>query len=168
MEFGIGRRRIDRAVIDTHFPFQSSAHLAGQARAVVHLPVAGHGKCLVAVTSRQQQTQRTLLDWLRVEYGIARPSNKLLALTDLDSNTWVSEAKRIRGKKQPRTAAGLHALRDEYTRTIEAARALAPETLTLERTLSDLVNQAYGLTPAEIALMWQTAPPRMPIPPPAT
>jgi len=31
---------------------------------------------------------------------------------------------------------------------------------------SDLVNQAYALTPSEIALMWQTAPPRMPIPPP--
>jgi len=57
-------------------------------------------------------------------------------------------------------------LRDEYTRTI--ARALAAETLTLERTLSDLVNQAYALTPAEIALMWQTAPPRMPIPPSGT
>jgi hypothetical protein len=53
---------------------------------------------------------------------------------------------------------------DEYTRTIEPARALAAETLTLERTLSDLVNQAYGLTPAEIAMMWRTAPPRMPIP----
>jgi hypothetical protein len=53
-------------------------------------------------------------------------------------------------------------LRDEYTRTIEPARALAVETLTLERTLSELVNQAYGLTPAEIALMWKTAPPRMP------
>ena len=39
------------------------------------------------------------------------------------------------------------------------ARALAAETLTLERTLSDLANQAYGLTPAEIAVMWQTAPP---------
>jgi len=38
--------------------------------------------------------------------------------------------------------------------------------LTLERTLSDLVNQAYALIPAEIALMWQAAPPRMPIPPP--
>jgi len=60
---------------------------------------------------------------------------------------------------------GSHALRGEYTRTIEPARALAAETLTLERTLSDLVNQAYALTPAEIALMWQTAPPRMPIPP---
>ena len=55
-------------------------------------------------------------------------------------------------------------LRDEYTRTIEPARTLAAETLALERTLSDLVNQAYALTPAEIALMWQTAPPRMPIP----
>ncbi len=33
------------------------------------------------------------------------------------------------------------------------ARTLAMETLTLERTLSDLVNQAYALTPAEIALM---------------
>ena len=51
-------------------------------------------------------------------------------------------------------------------RTIEPSRARAAETLTLERTLSDLVNQAYALTPAEIALMWQTAPPRMPIPPP--
>ena len=38
----------------------------------------------------------------------------------------------------------------EHARTIAPARALAAETLTLERTLSDLVNQAYVLTPAEI------------------
>jgi len=123
---------------------------------------------LIEITSRQQQTQRTLLDWLRVEYGIAKPTNKLLAVTELDSDTWVSEVKHIRGKKLPLTAAGVHALRDEYTRSIEPARALAAEALKLELTLSDLVNQAYGLIPAEINLMWQTAPPRMPIPPPAT
>jgi hypothetical protein len=121
---------------------------------------------LIRISAAQQETRRTLLDWLRVEYGIAKPSNELLALTELDSNTWVSEVKRIRGKKQPLSSAGLHGLRDEYTRTIEPARALAAETLTLERTLSNLVNQAYGLTPAEIELLWQTAPPRMPIPPP--
>jgi hypothetical protein len=121
---------------------------------------------LIETTSRQQQTQRTLLDWLRMEYAIEKPSNKLLAATDLDSDTWVAEVKRIRGKKQPLSSAGVHALRDEYTRTIEPARALAAETLALERTLSDLVNQAYALTPSEIELMWQTAPPRMPIPPP--
>jgi len=31
-----------------------------------------------------------------------------------------------------------------------------------ERHLSDLVNQAYGLTDEEIAMLWSTAPPRMP------
>jgi len=34
-------------------------------------------------------------------------------------------------KRQSLTAAGLHALWDEYTRTIEPARALAAETLNL-------------------------------------
>jgi hypothetical protein len=46
-----------------------------------------------------------LLDWLRVEYGIENPSNKLLAVADLDSDTQVGEVKRIRGKKLPLTAA---------------------------------------------------------------
>jgi len=115
-----------------------------------------------------------LLDWLRVEYGIEKPSNKLLALTELDSNTWVSEVKRIRGKKQPLSSAGLQALRNEYTCTLEPSRTLAAETLTLERALSDLVNQAYALIPAEIDLIWKTAPSTcerarskfLPVPPP--
>jgi hypothetical protein len=34
-------------------------------------------------------TRRTLLDWLRAEYAIEKPSNKLLAVADLDSGTWV-------------------------------------------------------------------------------
>jgi hypothetical protein len=62
----------------------------------------------------------------------------------------VGKVKRIRGKKLPLTAAGVHALRDEYTRTIEPARALAAETLTLERTLSDLVKgSTHSLDSAE-------------------
>jgi hypothetical protein len=97
-----------------------------------------------------------------VEYGIEKPSNKLLALIDLDSNTWVSEVKRIHGKKQPLSSASLVALGDECTRTIEPARALAAEALTLERTLSGLVSQAYVLTIAEIALMWQSPRPACP------
>ena len=89
-------------------------------------------------------------------------------MAELNSDTWVGEVKRIRGKKQPLTAAGVHGLRAEHTRTIDPARALAAEASKLERTLSDLVNQAYALTPAEIDLMWKTAPPRMPIPLPST
>ena len=99
-----------------------------------------------------------MLDWLRVEYAIEKPSNKLLSAADLVSDTWVGEVKRIRGKKLPLTAAGVRTLRDEYIRTIAPARALAAETLNLERTLNNLVNQAYGLTPTEIVLMWKTAP----------
>jgi hypothetical protein len=102
----------------------------------------------------------------RIHAGQPKGAHEWAAATELDSDTWVGEVKRIRGKKLPLTAAGVHALRAEYTRTIAPARALAAETLSLERTLSDLVNQAYALTPAEIELVWQTAPPRMPIPAP--
>ena len=104
------------------------------------------------------------LDWLRVEYAIGKPTNKLQNLTALDSDSFIAEVRHIRGKKHPLTAAGLQGLREEYARTIGPARVLAAEALQLERDLSDLVNEAYGLTPAEIALMWATAPPRMPIP----
>ena len=47
------------------------------------------------------------------------------------------------------------------------ALARAAKTFNLERTLSDLVNQACALIPAEIDPMWKTAPPRMPIAAPA-
>jgi hypothetical protein len=117
---------------------------------------------LIDITASQQQTQRTVLDWLRMEYAIEKPSQKLQALTDLDSDAFITEVKKLRGKSQPLTAASLAALRTEYTNSIDPARALAAETLHLERTLSDLINQAYGLTPEEVQLLWETAPPRMP------
>jgi hypothetical protein len=72
----------------------------------------------------------------------------------------------LRVEKSSLSSAGLRALRDAHTRIIQPAHAFAAETSTLERTLSGLVNQAYGLTPAEIKLLWKTALPRMPILPP--
>jgi hypothetical protein len=47
----------------------------------------------IRTTSRQQQTQRTSLDWLRVEYAIEKPSNKLFAVAELDSDTWARSKK---------------------------------------------------------------------------
>ena len=97
-----------------------------------------------------------------MEYERAKLSNKLLAAIDLDSDTWAGEVKRIRGKKQPLTATGVHALRNEYTRTIEPARALAAETLNLERTLSDFVNLVHAVmaTTLRSVAVWQDPPPR--------
>ena len=123
---------------------------------------------LIDISICQQRTRRNLLDWLRVEYGIEKASNALQAICELECDELVTEVKRVRGKKQPLTAAGLRGLRDEYTRTVEPARARAAEALKLECAVNDLVNQAYGLTPEEIDLMWKTATPRMPIPPPTS
>ena len=44
---------------------------------------------LIEITSRQQQTQHTLLHWLWAESGIEKPSKKFFALSELDSGTWV-------------------------------------------------------------------------------
>ena len=111
----------------------------------------------------QQATCRDLLDWLRVEYGIVKPSLKLQSPLGLDSDAFVAEVKKLRGKKNPLSAPALKSLREEYTRSIEPARARAAEALGLEQEISRLVNEAYGVTTEEVKLMWQTAPPRMPV-----
>ncbi len=121
---------------------------------------------LIQIQTELQSTTATLLDWLRVEFDIAKPTRKLLAVLELDGEELVKEVRKVRGKKNPLSAVGLKALREEHAQTIEPAQALAREAVTLEHRLSDLVNQAYGLTPEEIDLMWKTAPPRMPISPP--
>ena len=112
---------------------------------------------------QQQTVSRDIVDWLRVEHNLDKPGKKLESPLNLDSDSFVAEVKKRRGRKNPLTAAALRSLHDEYTRTIEPARALAPEAQRLEHEISDLVNQAYDLTPDEVDLMWKTAPPRMPI-----
>ena len=102
-------------------------------------------------------------DWLRVQHGIADPNNKLKDSVSLDSDAFVTEVQKARSNKNSLTAAGLRSLRDEYTRTIDPARLLAAEAMQLEYRLHDVVNEVYGLTPDEVRLMWDTAPPRMPI-----
>jgi hypothetical protein len=122
---------------------------------------------VIELTAHQRTIRRQIADWLRVEYDVEKPSIKLQSPIELDSDAFVAEVKKVRGRKNPLTAAGLANLRDEHRRTIEPARALAAESLALERQVSDLVNEAYGLTPEEVALMWETAPPRMPLAAPA-
>jgi hypothetical protein len=96
-----------------------------------------------------------------VEYDLDKPGKRLES--PIDSDEFVAEVKKRRGKRNPLSAAGLKNLRHEHARTIDPARRLAAEALELERRISDLVTAAYGLTPEEIALMWRTAPPRMPM-----
>jgi hypothetical protein len=56
-------------------------------------------------------------------------------------------------------------LKQEHLDTLTPARNAAADILALERKLSDLVNAACDFTPEDVALMWRTAPPRMPLDP---
>jgi len=121
---------------------------------------------IIEIATVQRRTRQDVLDWLKVEHEIAEPSTKLQNPIAFNSDGLIAEVRKVRGKKKPLSLAALRSLREEHARTIEPAQALAAEARGLERRISDLVNEAYGLTPDEIRLMWETAPPRMPIDPP--
>lgn len=118
---------------------------------------------LTGITRTQHDTLKSILDWLKVEHGIDKASKRLLSAFELDSDAFIAEVRKLRGKKNPLSLAALKSLREEHERTIVPAQALAKEARSLEVRLSDLVNAAYGLTPEESRLIWETAPPRMPI-----
>ena len=119
---------------------------------------------LIEITKANQEAYRDVLDWLLVEQGIEKPGQKLEDFASLDTDAFVQEVK----KRKPKSADGLmpaalKAVRQVYSDYAPEIQSRKTEALTLEHRLSDLVNQAYGLTPEEIDLMWKTAPPRMPI-----
>jgi hypothetical protein len=104
----------------------------------------------------------TILDWLRHEFGLEKPGHMLAQPHLLDSDGFVAALRKALPKSRRFSAADIARLKQEHATTLGPARAAADEALVLERRLSDLVNVAYGLTPAEVHLMWETAPPRMP------
>jgi hypothetical protein len=127
-----------------------------------------HVDRLVQLTAQQQAASAMILDWLAVQHGITDPNTRLQESIRLEPDGFVIEVQRAHGRRNPLTAAALRSLRDEYARTIEPARALAAEAMQLEYRLHDIVNGAYGLSLDDVRLMWDTAPPRMPIPRPAS
>ncbi|MCB1153831.1 Eco57I restriction-modification methylase domain-containing protein [bacterium] len=118
-------------------------------------------------TAVQNGNRKVLIDWLTHEYAIEKPGQKLEDFPALTEKEFIAEAKKRMPKERrdlsPKDVARLKEVYGDYAPDLQAKRA---EALRLERRLSDLVNEAYGLTPEEIALMWRTAPPRMPIPAP--
>jgi len=122
---------------------------------------------LIDITAEQQAGRRAMLDWLRLEFGIEKPSQKLQDVARLDADALAAEVKKARGRSKPLSVAEVKRLKGEHVTTVAPLQTLAGEALDLERRVSDVVNAAYGLTPDEIKLMWDTAPPRMPLVPPA-
>jgi hypothetical protein len=64
------------------------------------------------------------------------------------------------------SVADVAAIKNAHAETVAPIATRLNEAAAQERELSAVVNAAYGLTPEEAALIWRTAPPRMPIAPP--
>jgi len=124
---------------------------------------------LIELTKTTQEAYSEVLNWLATLHSIDKPGQKLENFASLDATAFVQEVKKRRPKSEiglrPSALKEVRQVYDDYAPAIQSRRAQA---LQLEHRLSDLVNQAYQLTPEEIDLMWKTAPPRMPISSPQT
>jgi len=118
---------------------------------------------LISLTRSGQEARRDTLDWLRVEFGVEKTGQKLEDFASIGPDAFVEEVRKRRPRGEGRLTPGaLRDLKGGYAEMAEPVRKERSEAAGLERRLSDLVNEAYGLTGEEVDLMWKTAPPRMP------
>jgi hypothetical protein len=118
---------------------------------------------LISLARSGQEARYDTLDWLRVEFGVEKPGQKLEDFAALGSDAFVEEVRKRRPKGESRLTPGaLRDLKSGYAEMADPVREARTEAAGLERRLSDLVNRAYGLTAEGVDLLWKTAPPRMP------
>lgn len=118
---------------------------------------------IIELTQQNQEAHTNLMDILRLQCDIEKPGQKLEDFSALDADAFVNEIKARRPKnKSMLKPAQLKDLRGIHTEESAAVQARRREMAQIERSLATLVYHAYQLTPEEIALLWSTAPPRMP------
>jgi len=122
---------------------------------------------LIDLTKTNQQAYRDVLDWMQSRFEIDKLGQKLERFATLSEAEFLVELRKRIPKKgkttDPLGVAGQKEVKQLYSDYALPMQTRSRELLQLEHQVSDLVNQAYGLTPEDIDLMWRTAPPRMPI-----
>lgn len=122
---------------------------------------------LIDLTKTNQQSYRDVLDWMQSRFEIDKLGQKLERFATLSEDEFLVELRKRIPKKgkttDPLGVAGQKEVKKLYKDYALPMQTRNREILQLEHQVSDLVNQAYGLTPEDIDLMWRTAPPRMPI-----
>jgi SAM-dependent methyltransferase len=120
-------------------------------------------EALVALTARENEALAGVLDVLRVEYGIEAPGNALADFPAMASDAFVAEVRKRRPRSTgPMAPAALKHLRALYESEVPPLLRARAEARALETVIAAQVHAAWGLTPAELALLHETAPPRMP------
>ena len=121
---------------------------------------------LIDMKKADDSSRAAVLDALRMQYAVETPGNKLSDFAALDSDAFVQEVVKRRPKSAGKLkASDLKSLREMYGDEALPMQARRRVALGLERQLDSWVNEAYGLTAEDVALLWATAPPRMPFKP---
>jgi type I restriction-modification system DNA methylase subunit len=119
---------------------------------------------LIAITKENQQRNREVCEWIQSTHNIPKLGQKLEDFASLTQTEFVQAIRdrkpKTSGDLSPKAFKAVNEAYQEYAIPMQRDRAEANR---LEHRLSNLINQAYQLTPEEIELMWRTAPPRMPI-----
>lgn len=157
-----------------HFPHMKDEALSNDGDKVSVLPIAKPlasdstqfdelSQMSVIATNYIRTADSAICDWLTVEHDLQAAPMVLRQASKLDSGGFVAAVRAALPKRQGLTPTQLRQLRDGFAETAEPARQARIELLAHERSLAAMVVSAYGLTEAEVALMWRTAPPRMPV-----
>ena len=104
---------------------------------------------------------------MRSRFEIEKLGQKLERFATLSEAEFLAELRKRIPKKgktsDPLGVAGQKEVKEIYGDHALPMQTRNREILQLEHEVSDLINQAYGLTPEDIDLTWRTAPPRMPV-----
>ncbi len=118
---------------------------------------------LIASNTRDVQAALAAThDLLRVQYDVNKVGEKLGDFPSLSSDDFVDEVRKRRPKNKALTPATLRELRVLFEDEVPPILAKRAAILAAERRIAATVHAAYGLTDADLALMRETAPPRMP------
>lgn len=119
---------------------------------------------VLEITAAARGLKCEVLDWLRCEFAVEVPGQKLESFASLELDDFVGEVRRRRRRKSaamtPRDVARLTETYRDYASRI---REIMRESGRLEEEIAAIVHRAYGFTVDEEELMWRTAPPRMPV-----
>jgi hypothetical protein len=103
-----------------------------------------------------------IADWLKHEMGLEKLKGALQEPAALDPDGFIAAVRGSLPRKRELSAGAIGRLKTEHKQIIQPAREARGRILATEQRLSDIVNRAYGLSDEDVALMWRTAPPRMP------
>lgn len=157
-----------------HFPHMKDEALSNDGEKFALLPIAAplngdeerfseFANEAVAATEFVRSTDLNLSDWLKFEFSLSSVPMTLREASKLNSDEFISAVRSAIPKRQSLTPTQLRQLRDAFADTAEPARQTRLRLLAHERNLAAMVERAYGLSVEDVALMWRTAPPRMPI-----